>query len=476
MLASFKNSIMLSALILFLATGMLIFAQHPAMRSLAEVTIVGMISVLMMAYIFPPLLFNFLTMKKGKPRLTPFTLWSLCKTVISFIVFLVGSVLLTIIGFFLLTLGRKTKKHKYQYHQVLCVTFRILAKAMLQVPFRVMNNHNERFDKPGIIIANHQSQFDLLYTLMLSPKIITLTNKWVWNSPFYGWIIRYADFLPVIDGIEQHVDKLEKLTTDGYSILVFPEGTRSEDCSIGRFHKGAFYLADKLKLDIIPIVTHGIGHILPKKASLLRKGQVHVQIGERITPNHPIRKNKDITEVAKEMRIFYKEQYNMLASQLETTSYFRDKVYHNYIYKGIAIERKAKENLNRYDNYQSIISLLPEHGNVLFINCGQGEFPLMSSLVKKQLFITATEKDTDLFTVAKNCISLPGNLVYREKVEDIENYDTVILFQPTPQQVRELEEIKRPKLLVTSRDFVLENPNRIKRMEQHEHYRLYLLK
>ena len=426
MLASFKNSLILSAVIMFLAIGMLIFAQHPAMRSLAEVTIVGMVSVLMMAYIFPPLIFKALTMKKGKPRLMPVTLWNFTKTILSFLVFFIGSIVLTITGFFLLTLGGKTKKHKYKYHQMLCVTFRILAKWMIQVPFTVLNKNNEGFEKSGIIICNHQSHIDLLYTLMLSPKIIVLTNKWVWKAPFYGWIIRYADFLPVVDGIEQHADKLEELVKDGYSILVFPEGTRSEDCSIGRFHKGAFYLADKLNVDIIPLVIHGIGHVLPKTEFMLRKGQVHIEIGERISPNHPMRKDKDILDMSKSARAFYKKQYETLANQIETVDYFKDKVHHNYIYKGPVIERRAKKNLKMSSKYRDIISTLPDKGKVLILNCGQGEFPLMCSFIKKNLLITAVEQDKDLLSIAKNCISIPANLSYQEYIDDYQGFDAVI--------------------------------------------------
>lgn len=57
-LASYKNSIILSALIMFIGIGTLILAQHPALRSLAEVTIVGMFCVVFMAYLIPPLLFK----------------------------------------------------------------------------------------------------------------------------------------------------------------------------------------------------------------------------------------------------------------------------------------------------------------------------------------------------------------------------------------------------------------------------------
>ena len=60
MLASFKKSIILSALIMFIGIGTLILARHPALRSLAQVTIVGMFSVVLMAYLIPPLLFKWM--------------------------------------------------------------------------------------------------------------------------------------------------------------------------------------------------------------------------------------------------------------------------------------------------------------------------------------------------------------------------------------------------------------------------------
>lgn len=71
LLRSYKKSIILSALIMFIGIGCLIFARHPAMRSLGEVTVIGMFSVVLMAYLFPPLLFNFLIRKNGSLRRQP---------------------------------------------------------------------------------------------------------------------------------------------------------------------------------------------------------------------------------------------------------------------------------------------------------------------------------------------------------------------------------------------------------------------
>ena len=76
-LKSYKSSILQSAAIMFVGIGTLIVAKHPAMHSLAEVTIIGMFSVVLMAYLIPPFLFNFLTTKNGRARPYPLTLKSL---------------------------------------------------------------------------------------------------------------------------------------------------------------------------------------------------------------------------------------------------------------------------------------------------------------------------------------------------------------------------------------------------------------
>ncbi len=77
LLASYKNSIILSALVMFIGMGTLIFAQHQALRSLAHVTIVGMFSVVLMAYLLPPLVFRWLVYGPNGYRKRPITLRTL---------------------------------------------------------------------------------------------------------------------------------------------------------------------------------------------------------------------------------------------------------------------------------------------------------------------------------------------------------------------------------------------------------------
>ena len=74
LLPSFKNSIVISALIMFIGMGSLIVAKHPALHSLAEVTIVGMFTVVLMAWVVPPLIFGWLVKHHGVVRPEPITI------------------------------------------------------------------------------------------------------------------------------------------------------------------------------------------------------------------------------------------------------------------------------------------------------------------------------------------------------------------------------------------------------------------
>jgi hypothetical protein len=263
--------------------------------------------------------------------------------------------------------------------------------------------------------------------MSLTPKLIILTNDWVWNSPFYGRLIKYADFYPVSNGVENVLDKLQAIVEKGYSVMVFPEGTRSEDCSIQRFHRGAFYLAEHLKLDILPVIIHGVGHLLPKKEFMLRKGEIHINVLQRTAYNA---NGETFAENAKSMRKFYQKEYARIATEVETADYFSDLALHNYIYKGPSVERAVRRNLKKHNNYRDVISQMKNHNRVLIVNCGYGELPLLLSLVHKNLNIIATDHDTDKLELAANCAWVKENLNYVKNVSQDEKFDAVVMIHP----------------------------------------------
>ena len=422
LVVSYKTAVMLSAVTMFIGLGTLIFSKHPAMRSLAEVSTVGMISVVIMSYTVSPLLFKSLIYKKNKPRIQPITLVEYLTTIYTFIWFILGCLFLNIIIPFFLIPFTALAKRKRLYHYVFC---KISAFCTRKIPFVRYKSYGfdpAKFEKPCVIVANHQSHIDLTAILGLHPNIIALTNKWAWNLPFYALPLRFADFYPISDNIESSVDQLSNIVKQGYSILIFPEGTRSETCSIQRFHKGAFYLAEKLQLDILPVALHGFGHILPKKEMVLRKGSISLHVGEPIS----FKTQSSLggyQQVSKYVRKQFMSSFLKIQEQIETPDYWADRVIKHYLYKGFRIEWMVKSNLKKNKNYNLLIESIKNYKTIKFINCGYGELPLLAAMVLKNSTIIAFESDESKFNIAKNTMNIPDNLhfvdIQHEKVEVI---------------------------------------------------------
>jgi 1-acyl-sn-glycerol-3-phosphate acyltransferase len=372
-----------------------------------------MVSVVVISYTILPFLYRWLNIKKGKKRIMPITGRNIISSAYSFTAFLIGSLFHSVLGFMLFKLTRSSDRKKLFFHRSLAFTAGFVVKRLPGVRTRVINKAGENFMKPAVIICNHQSHIDLMLIMMLSPRIVILTNEWVWNSPFYGSIVKYADFYPVINGIEGSIEHLSGLIDKGYSIMIFPEGTRSEDCSINRFHRGAFYLAEKLNLDLLPIMIHGMGHVLPKTDFLLRKGAVTVEILDRIAREN-MSFGESYTHRAKFIRKMYISRYQQMASEIETPEYYSDKLFHNYIYKGAAVSTHIKIDLKKHKNYSAIIEQLPDNGNILVFGSGLGSFPLLLSMVKPALVIDAMDDDEDKLSLAMHCASYTERISYRQ--------------------------------------------------------------
>lgn len=147
----------------------------------------------------------------------------------------------------------------------------------------VRNPYHETFAKPAMIIANHQSLLDLPLTMMMSPKMVVMTGQWVWESKIYGKVVKFCDYFPSSMPMEEMLDHIKDVMSRGYSVLIFPEGTRSEDCQIHTFRRGAFHLAEQLQCDILPMVISGTGKVLPKTDFCLHDGHMILEIGKRIS-------------------------------------------------------------------------------------------------------------------------------------------------------------------------------------------------
>lgn len=237
-----------------------------------------------------------LTIVYGLPMRVVRLLFTVLRTTYSLLFFLFFTLgVMTPIAFLILLTGRNGEKTAWRLHCLLHFMshFVMNIHGIPGVRYVLDNPYNETFRTPAVIICNHQSPLDLMPLLALTPKIVVVTNGRIWHNPFYGYIIRHAGFVSATDGMEQMLPKLQHMVALGYSVAIYPEGTRSTDGTIGRFHKGAFYIARTLHLDILPLVLHGACRVLPKHGKYMRRGTIRMEVGERVTPTELSRFDTD---------------------------------------------------------------------------------------------------------------------------------------------------------------------------------------
>ena len=419
-LSSFKSSILLSAVTTILGLGILIFAKHPAMQSIALISIVGIFCVVITSQVMIPFMFNWMVTNRVKKGFAPWTLSSWAKSVFSLTYFALGSFIMTGIGFVLIKLNPFNKiKGKYLYHHILSKYTWSVLHIMTNVKKKYINPNNEDFSKPAVIISNHQSFLDILVSTSMHANVILLTNQWVWRSPVFGAVVRLADYYPVAEGVEDSVDALREKVEQGYSIVVYPEGTRSPQAEIKRFHKGAFYIAEQLGLDVLPVIIHGTAYTMTKGDFLLKDGYVTTKYLPRIKAGDK-KWGNGYTERAKNISRYFRQEYEHLRSEIEIPSYFREQLYYNYVYKGPILEWYMRIKTKMEKNYEQFHKLVPARGRILDIGCGYGFMSYMLHFLAKDRLITGIDYDDEKVATANNAYLKNDSLNFI--CADITNY------------------------------------------------------
>ena len=400
-LSSIRTSIFLSAVTTIAGLGVLIFAQHPALRSIAAISIIGIVCVFVMSQTMEPFLFRALITNRTKKGFAPMTFYGMFRTAFTYTLFVLGAIFLTITGILFRLIPVSKKRVKLLFHRFLRAFAWTVIYVEPTVKKRILNRNSATFSRSSVLIANHTSFLDILLTILLHPKLILITNKWVWNSPIFGSVVRLADYYPATEGAEDSVEHMRVLANDGYSIVIFPEGTRSEDGTIGRFHKGAFYLAEMLTLPIQPLLIHGAADAIPKGTFYLNDGKLTSKF---LSPIEADDKSfgEGYSERTKKISKVFKHEYQLLKNEIETPAYFYPKLISNYIFKGPVLEWYMRVKLRLEKNYKPFHDLLPTSGSILDLGCGYGFMCYSLQFLSPQRIITGVDYDEEKIEVAEH--------------------------------------------------------------------------
>jgi 1-acyl-sn-glycerol-3-phosphate acyltransferase len=193
-----------------------------------------------------------------------------------------GAILISTICFGIVTLLVGIFSRKVARYVALTWNFNLLWIAGIKL--NVTGLEKLQKNKRYVFIANHQSGLDIpvLYA-GLKRSISFIAKKELFYIPIFGWgmvvvghiWIDRSNARKARDSILRAVKHLQKAQV---SLILFPEGTRSVDGTVGEFKKGSFSLALQAGVEVVPVAIHDTMKSLPKNSLLVTPGTIHVDV------------------------------------------------------------------------------------------------------------------------------------------------------------------------------------------------------
>lgn len=172
--------------------------------------------------------------------------------------------------------------------QVVYDLSRIAVRWLGRMLFGLRLAGSEKFPDQGgaLVCSNHQSYFDpILLGALCDRRMNYLARETLFQSRWFGGLIRFYDAIPVkrdgmsISGLKQTLQRLRR----GELVLIFPEGTRTEDGEIGQLKSGFCMLARKAGVPLVPVGIAGAYEMWPKGKKLPRLARLCLWAGEPIS-------------------------------------------------------------------------------------------------------------------------------------------------------------------------------------------------
>jgi 1-acyl-sn-glycerol-3-phosphate acyltransferase len=141
--------------------------------------------------------------------------------------------------------------------------------------------------QPYVFMANHASSLDIWAMFQAVPRRIRMiAKKQLARIPLFGWVMWAGRFIFIDRGnavaARRSIDEACRRIQNGDSVMLFPEGTRTRDGTLGPFKKGGIHLAVKAGVPIVPVALRGTRALMPAGSLRLRSGSIKAVIGTPI--------------------------------------------------------------------------------------------------------------------------------------------------------------------------------------------------
>jgi 1-acyl-sn-glycerol-3-phosphate acyltransferase len=138
-----------------------------------------------------------------------------------------------------------------------------------------------------VYVANHASMFDIPAIIASVPDQIRIVYKkeleWI---PLFGWGLKWGNYIGIDRGLGpealRSIDEAVRTIHNGASVLLYAEGTRTKDGKLQPFKRGAFNLAARSGIPVVPLTINGTFNILPKGSMVVKPHPVEIVLDDPI--------------------------------------------------------------------------------------------------------------------------------------------------------------------------------------------------
>ena len=167
---------------------------------------------------------------------------------------------------------------------------------------------------PAVYLANHQSSFEAILFYQLIYPVSPILKRELLQIPFWGWALRLLKPVAIDRSKPRAAARSlmvqgEAVLKEGNSIIIFPEGSRSEPGVVGRFSRGGTALAAAAKVPIVPIV-HNSGYAWPSHRFIKFPGVVSIKVGDPISV-----KDRSVKNLTDEVEQWVRAHFQVIDSR-----------------------------------------------------------------------------------------------------------------------------------------------------------------
>ena len=179
--------------------------------------------------------------------------------------------------------------HKWGYYPAMVWSRVICATALIRVTVVGKEHYNPK--KSYIFIANHQSLLDIFLIYgWLNSRFKWIIKEEARQVPLVGKACESAGhiFIDRSNGVKakRSMEKAEEKLRNGSSVVIFPEGSRTRNGTIGKFKRGAFTIAADLHLPVVPITIRGAFEAMPPHSLYIKPGRMEMVIHPPMETTH----------------------------------------------------------------------------------------------------------------------------------------------------------------------------------------------